>query len=510
MKLKDLLIPMSFALLTTWFIQYMFFPASTDNRSDIVSDRTFVAPTSAQVVEPLDLEINFYGDKASQQKQILQVNTNYGVIEFSNYGAIIDRISYKRLLSGQESIIETVAPSPEKDKGAFLLALDGLASTPYYYILAGNTTKDDQTTVIYKGESEKANVTKEFTIYHDLYKIDLKVTVEPKNNSSVRTRIFFPAPLIPDPSSSDAISGVLYTEKKSIEKQPINKLAQIGKENPSIFGLEDHYFINALINDPQGFARRAYFKLEGTNSANAVLQSSSVNEKSSWNLSFYCGPKESDALSKVDNRLEGVLDYGWFAPISKLLLYILNFFYSIFKNYGIAIIMVTALIRLVMAPFTLKSEQSARKRLSAQKKLQYIEQKYKDDPQALAREKAEFIKKHGLSGTLGCLPLLLQLPIFIGLQRVLANAIELYKAPFGWILDLSARDPYYILPALTGVGMALQTTQTGDPRQRVANILIAIIIAAATSNLSAGLSLYICISTLFGLVQTYIQKALKI
>ena len=109
----------------------------------------------------------------------------------------------------------------------------------------------------------------------------------------------------------------------------------------------------------------------------------------------------------------------------------------------------------------------------------------------LAREKAEFARKHGIPGLLGCLPLLLQIPVFIGLQRVLAHAIELYRVPFLWIPDLSMPDPYYILPALVGLGMMIQTSQGGDPRQRVANILIAIVIAAVTANLSQGLrSLY--------------------
>lgn len=115
-----------------------------------------------------------------------------------------------------------------------------------------------------------------------------------------------------------------------------------------------------------------------------------------------------------------------------------------------------------------------------------------------------------MPGLLGCLPLLLQVPIFIGLQRVLTNAIELYKAPFLWIPDLSARDPYYILPALVGVGMAVQMAQTGDARQRVANILIAIVVAAVTANLSAGLTLFICVSTFLGLAQTALQKAFKL
>jgi YidC/Oxa1 family membrane protein insertase len=519
MKLKDLLVPVSFALLGTWLIQYIFFPNTPDTRTDLVSDRSFIAPSSVQAAEPLDFMVDFYDAPPTRPEHITTVTMPYGSIEFSNDGGIIHRITYKRMLGGKESLIQTVVPPLAKDRGAFLVALNGLGSTPYYYELQENKTEGDISYVTYRAESEKACIAKQFVLYHTSYRIDLRLTIEPKGGTKgeskdtsgdVRARLFFPAPFIPTGNDTDTISAVFYTEKKAIEKKPLNQLNLFGKENPSLFGLEDHYFINVLIQDPERFARRAYFRVEGLNQAEAILQSPLIKEKTLWQLSFYCGPKESHSLAQVDQRLEGVLDYGWFAPISRLLLYVLNFFYGIFENYGLAIIAVTLLLRVLMVPFTLKSDQSRRKHVEAQRKLKYIEQRYKHDPEALAREKADFARKHGIAGALGCLTLLVQIPVFIGLQRVLANAIELYKAPFFWIPDLSLKDPYYILPVFIGIGMALHTTQTGDPRQRVANILIAIIIAAVTSSLSAGLSLYICASTLLGVAQAYIQKAFKI
>lgn len=508
MNFRDLLIPLALALISTWAIQYFFFRPAVDNRAEIVSDRSFIAPTALQVAEPLDFDIAFSDTQPTRPKEITSVDLPYGTIQFSNDGAIINLMTYKRLLAGKETLIETVAPSQSREGGAFLVALNGLGATPYYYTLVDKKEEQNSTVLTYKGESPAATITKQFVLHHDRYVIDLNVTIDPRDKTAgVRPRLFFPAPL-----SADGVKGlkaVFYSDKKSIEKKTIKDLVQFGKERPSLFGLEDHYFLTALFKDPQQFAQRAYFKVEGE-TAQGVLQAPTIQEKTTWELSFYAGPKEMTSLSKVDKRLEGVLDYGWFAPISKLLLFLLNFFYSLFKNYGIAIIMVTLLTRLVMVPFTLKGEQTRKQHMEAQKKLQYLEQKYRHDPALLKREKDEFARKHGMPGLLGCLPLLLQIPLFIGLNRVLTNAIELYKAPFLWIPDLSAADPYYILPALVGVGMAIQMAQTGDARQRVANILIAIIIAAITANLSAGLTLFICVSTFLGLAQTYIQKAFKL
>ncbi len=213
------------------------------------------------------------------------------------------------------------------------------------------------------------------------------------------------------------------------------------------------------------------------------------------------------ARSAVDTSLEGLLAYGWFAPISKYLLYLLIFLYGIFKNYGVAIIALTILVRLILVPFTMHAEKTRKQTAEAQKKLKYLERRYKDDPEELSRRKAEFARKHGMPGVLGCLPLFLQVPVFIGLQRVLAQAIELYKAAFLWIPDLSSPDPYYILPAIVGITMAVQMSQVGDARQRLANMLLAIVIAAITANLSAGLTLFIAVSSMLGLAQTYLQKA---
>lgn len=509
MKFRDLLFPFAMAMLSTFLIQYFFFPRQPDKRAEVATDRSFVAPTSLQVSEPLDLDVSFYDGQPTRPQQTVEVKLPSSVVRFSNDGAVIQFIGYKRMLDGKEGMLETLVPSQSPEKGMFLVALDGLGATPYYYDLTQRKDEGTTTSLTFTGESPVARIIKEFILHHDTYKIDVRLTVEPKEKKAVRPRLLFNAPIAAEGATSGAVQAVLLADKGSIEKKKLSEISQLGKENPSLLGLEDHYFINAFIKDPQGFAKRGYFKVDGE-SAQGVLQSASVQEPTTWELSFYVGPKEMSALSKVDERLEGVLDYGWFAPLSKLLLYLLNFFYSLLHSYGLAIIAITILVRLVMVPFTLKGEQSRRKHIEAQKKLKYIEQKYKHDPELLNREKAEFARKHGLPGLLGCLPMLLQIPVFIGLQRVLAHAIELYKVPFLWMPDLSSYDPYYILPTLVGIGMMIQTSQGSDPRQRVANIVIAIVITAVTAHLSAGLTLFIAVSTFLGLAQTYLQKVFRV
>ena len=171
---------------------------------------------------------------------------------------------------------------------------------------------------------------------------------------------------------------------------------------PRVFGLENKYFIHAMINDEQKFAQRAYFALGGLQKVSAIIEGPTITQDTTWNFSFYVGPKEVASMDPVDPRLEQAMDYsGMWAPISRILLKILNWLFSFVHNYGLAILLLTFLIRLVLMPFSLKAERGMRGRAEMQKRLAYIQQKYKNDPQARAQAQADFMKENGL-GLGGC------------------------------------------------------------------------------------------------------------
>ncbi len=509
---------------TAWIAQRIFPPKQSSATSEAISGSEFVAPAAQQSFQPLETEIHFSPDEPQREKHITTIETPHMIWYFSTNGAVVDQISYKRMVASKETLITPFASSVIRTLGGFLLALSTDTDkniTPYYaYELVDQKKEADSTIVTYKAETQTSTITKTFVVHDTVYKLDLIVTVEPKNNTLL-PRIFFPAPFIADPATADVSRGVIYSLASGLVKKSIEELKQRGWYQPALFGAEDRYFVSALVQDPQKFAKRGYFTTVNANLAGSeitaaqndrlivILEGPAIKEKQTWQLSFYCGPKERDALLQVDKRLDGLLDYGWLAPISQPLLWLLNFFYSFLHNWGLAIIMLTVLLKLIMAPLALKAERTSRQTAEVQRKLQYLEQKYHNDPEVLAREKAELVRKHGAS-MLGCLPILLQIPIFIGLNRVLSNSIQLYKVPFLWMSDLSAKDPYYILPIVLGIGIALQTAQTGDARQRLASMLMALVVAGITANLSAGLALFIATSTLLGVAQSGIQKALKL
>ena len=516
MKFKDLLFPLSLALLTTWAIQYWFFgdkKAGVD-QGQIVSGQSFVAPKSKQAIRPLNKEIDFIDEKRIVSTVFTEVNTNLAKYVFSNDGASLERLEYTGASNGKLQGLGTVFPVAQTERENKCLLLAFGEKTPYYYKFIEKKENDLAYSVHYQYDSLNSDITvnKVFVVYKNTYKVDLNIEVIPKKEleNGFEPRLFFNAPITHQIGNADVISAVFSNEKGNIVKTAKGRLDEnTGRLRPKMFGTDSKYFVHTMISDPGLFANRAYYKLLGDKKLFSILEGPTITTRQSWNISFYFGPKKQEALAAVDERLEKTLGYsGWFSIISKYLLYILKLFKKYLKNYGLAIILLTLLLRLLMLPFTIKAEAGMKQRKDFQKKLEYIQRKYKNDKAVLARERAELIRKHGMPGLGGCLPLFLQVPIFIGLANVLRTSIELYREPFLWIADLSVKDPYYVFPALISIGMILNAF-TVDSKQRFMFIAMGLVFGPMFASMPAGLGLYIVSSVGIGLLQSFLIKKFK-
>ena len=506
MNIKNYIIPLTLGLITTWAIQYFVINRyfGTQEGGEIKSGQTFVAPQSAMEAQPLNREIDFIDEAGPEDDGSLQtlIETEHASYLFSSKGACLKQLTFKRMMNGKLVALRTIDSSDTatRENCCFLLALD--KKTPYLYTLIDQKKLASATQLTYQAETDEVTVKKIFTIHHSKFQIDVALEVTPKQNP-VQIRLFYNAPSMPE-VKDDIISAVYNSQKGSIQKEAGKKLdLNKGWFAPTFFGSDNRYFVHAMVADQNKFAQRAYYSLVGNSDLFSILESAWINKPTEWALSFYFGPKEDAAMNVVDSRLEQTLDYsGLLAPLSRLLLMILKYLYSFLHNYGWAIVVMTLLINLVLLPFNIKSAQSMKKYAEFQKKLSYVQQRYKDDPDTLAKERTQLISKHGMPGAGGCLTKLLQLPIFFALSRVLSSSIELYKAPFiFWIHDLSARDPYYVLPILITLSMIFMST-TNDPKQRFTMIAVALIFGAASVNFSAGLCLYIFIGVVLTGIQT--------
>lgn len=512
-KIQEYLLPFALALATTWGVLY--FMGNRQEPAIDVAGRRIEAPVLAQRYEAPNLEIDFYDKEEKNEEVVTTLENEHARYQFTNHGAALQHVSFKRCEDGQKqyiSVLEASAQESREDR-AYLVALN--RQTPFYFQLVKQDEDETAHYLTYKADFGDGTLEKKFTIYKDTFKINLNLTVIPKAGvEPVRLRVFFNAPYIKHLGAKDTLAAFIDESGKLLTyTHPLSATGAYW-EAPTIQGLHDRYFVDAFVADTNNFVQRGYFKpIQLPNEhlrLQAILESKPVSAETSWNVSFYFGPKTADAMIAVDPRLEQTIDYGWVAtlsrPISRFLLKVLNYIHDYVHNYGWAIVILTLLMRLLMAPFTIKAQNAGKKNEEFQKRLKHIQMRYKDDPDALGHARMELIRKHGMPGASGCLPLLVQLPFFWGLHVVLANSIELYNAPFLWVSDLSSADPYYILPILAGIGIMFSTPPSNDPKQRIMAIGMGLFFMAFATNFSAGLALFIAVSMLSAAVQMTLTR----
>lgn len=239
---------------------------------------------------------------------------------------------------------------------------------------------------------------------------------------------------------------------------------------------------------------------------NPLIFAYSENE---FQAGAYIGSKEHKILRSINPKLEAVVEYGWFTFIAKPMFEFLDFLHNYIGNWGWAIVVMTLIVRIVLFPLTYKSMISMNKLKDLAPKMKEIRDRYKGDPQKMNIHMMELYKKHGANPMSGCLPILLQIPIFFAIYRVLLNAIELKAAPWAfWIHDLSVMDPYFILPILMGLTMFLQQLITPmsiqDPMQAKIMKFLPLIFTFFFITFPAGLTLYWFINNICSLIQQWI------
>ncbi|MFB1075022.1 membrane protein insertase YidC [Vibrio diabolicus] len=240
-----------------------------------------------------------------------------------------------------------------------------------------------------------------------------------------------------------------------------------------------------------------------------------TGDQAKFEATLWVGPKLQDEMAEVAPNLDLVVDYGWLWFIAKPLHMLLSFIQSFVGNWGVAIICLTFIVRGAMYPLTKAQYTSMAKMRMLQPKLQAMRERIGDDRQRMSQEMMELYKKEKVNPLGGCLPLILQMPIFIALYWALMESVELRHSPFfGWIHDLSAQDPYYILPLLMGASMFLiqkmSPTTVTDPMQQKIMTFMPVMFTFFFLFFPSGLVLYWLVSNIVTLIQqTLIYKGLE-
>ena len=260
-----------------------------------------------------------------------------------------------------------------------------------------------------------------------------------------------------------------------------------------------------------GFSRDTNVVIERDRDSNPVAYFEALQ---TMIFSGYIGPKEYKTLENIKPILTHAIEYGWFTFIAKPMFQILQFIHSYIGNWGWTIVLVTVLIKLVLYPLSYKGMVSMQKLKDLAPKIKDIQAKYKGDSQKASMHMMELYKKEGANPLGGCLPMLIQIPIFFSIYRVLVNAIELKGASFLWISDLSSMDPYFILPILMGVTMYAHQSITPnnftDPMQEKIFKFLPLVFTLFMFYFAAGLILYWTMNNVLSFVQQFIiNKAMQ-
>lgn len=357
-------------------------------------------------------------------------------------------------------------------------------------------------------EDSNIRLTREFSGGDQQLAVPVQVTAEFKKK---RPSFAFVSLVVPhvngDPEERDR--GLVYFTDNSIERvHPKDASLKQILTPVKYIGVSSRYFAMAVLNNgplsPTGLVQPI---------AQGVARGSLVYPVSGNSITIplrvFFGPKELDVLRAVDPTLDHLVDFGFFTMFAYPILRFLKWLYGFVGNYGVAIIILTLILKLATYPLTYKSMKSMKEMAKLQPQLQKLREKYKDDKEALNRETLQMMRTHGYNPVAGCAPMLIQLPIFWALYRVLYNSIDLYHAPFfGYIQDLSAKDPLYITPILLSLTMFIQQKLTPntatDPAQQKMMQLMPLIFGAFMLTLPSGLTLYMLANAVASIVQQLI------
>lgn len=294
--------------------------------------------------------------------------------------------------------------------------------------------------------------------------------------------------------------------KGHFEHPPTKESFAKETQQVNVASLGSRYFAIAAADDSKVIPNLRMVSDPARNLMYGALEYQMLDGKSlTVSNKFFVGPKSVELLRAADTRLENIVDFGMFSWIAYPILDLLKWLYKMMHNYGYAIIVLTILVRMIVLPFNIMSYRSMKAMQAIQPQITRLKERHKDDREALNREMMILMRDNKVNPLGGCLPMLLQLPVFLALYQVLNATIELYHSPWIlWIHDLSLKDPYYVLPVLMGIVMFIQqkiTPTTMDPAQAKVMQFMPIMFTFLMISLPSGLTLYIFVSTLFGIIQ---------
>jgi YidC/Oxa1 family membrane protein insertase len=377
--------------------------------------------------------------------------------------------------------------------------------------------------VTFEGRSGQLQVRKTYRVTGKPFELSLDVEVSGASGAGAFSL------LMPGHMPPDAPKGSLFSGPPLDFVRPVCRAGEdterydltSGKEPPPVpgtvywAGVDQHYFISAVLPaEPVGTC--VFARGPGAGSGLTAFNVPVEGGARKVSLTVYSGPKDLDHLRDYGRAFETAIDYGAmarpFAFFSRILLYVMRWLEKLAGNWGVAIILLTLLVKLILLPLTFKSMQSMNEMRKLQPEIEKLKTKYGKDREKLNVAQMELFRQHKVNPLGGCLPMLLQLPVWFALYATLQTSVELYRAPFLWNHDLTQHDPFFILPVAMGVSQFIMqkiSPQPADASQaKMMLYFMPLIFSAMMLFLPSGLTLYIFVNNLLSIAQQ--QAMLKL
>jgi YidC/Oxa1 family membrane protein insertase len=369
-------------------------------------------------------------------------------------------------------------------------------------------------------DGEGVTVTKTFTLRRSAYRIALDYKVENRSTSPWQAAIYAQILRYDVPSARSMFFNVegnafhgpaIYDgakyRKLKIDNADDRQLA-IDVRNGWLAALQ-HHFVSAVVPAPDT-SNRFSLSTQGRSfqlSTTGPLVSVAPDETATFHETLFVGPKLQADLETTGPELARVADYGVLTIVARPLFQLLGRVYALFGNWGVAIIIVTFLLKLLFYPLSEASGRSMAKMKTLSPRIKNLQDTYKDDREKLGRAMMELYKREKINPVAGCLPIIIQIPVFLAFYWVLLESVEIRQAPFfGWINDLSSRDPYFILPAIMAGAMFVQyklNPTPPDPIQAKVFMIMPLVMSVTFAFFPAGLVLYWVTNTLLSIAQQW-------
>jgi YidC/Oxa1 family membrane protein insertase len=404
----------------------------------------------------------------------------------------------------------SVVPSAELG-GAMDPAADPAARAPM------RVTEKDARSVTFEGRAGPLSVRKTFRITGDPYEVAVDLSVAGADRPGA-FGVVFPGFRPPDAKGGGFLSGPPLDLVRPVCRagEKTERFDVDGDEGAlrlegtaSWVGTDQHYFVAAAfpVPDPAGTCLFTRGPVTGSGAATLLVPVDPAGRTLGFEL--FAGPKDLDLLEPYGRSFGTAIDYGavanLFSFFARPLLWVLRFFEGIFRDWGVAIVLLTLTVKVILYPLTAKSTKSMNQMRRLQPEIEKLKQKYGNDRERLSLEQMKLFQQHKVNPLGGCLPMLIQLPIWFALYATLQTSVELYREPFLWVKDLTHHDPWFILPLATGALMFVQQKISPQPADSAqAKMMLYMLPGMFTVMMifvPAGLTLYIFANSALSIAQ---------